>query len=300
MSISKEDINPYEVANRIRKRVLELAIANRGGNLSQACSSAEIMATLYTRIMNITELDEPLMPEKFAGAPGATNKNSFTGDNFNGIRGSEYDRFYLSPSQYSVVLYATLVEVGRMKPEGFQLFGKDGEVVEHIGESHSPGMDINGGSLGQCISQAAGIALARKLRGETGRNVVFLGDGELQLGQTWEAVQAMCFYNLDNMIVIVDQNGQQCDGKISDVMDMPALEKRFEAFGARVYVVDGHDCDVMTAVANQKPNGQPMVIMAQTSPYQGMDVIREKAPRVHFIGMSDTDIPKYEACLAQL
>lgn len=300
MSVSKKDMNPYEVANRIRKRVLELAIANRGGNISQACSSAEILATLYTRIMNITELDEPLMPQMFAGAPSATNKDSFTGDNFNGVRGPEYDRFYLSPSQYSVVLYATLVEVDRMKPEGFELFGKDGSVVEHIGEAHSPGMDINGGSLGQAVSMAAGISMARKLRGETGRQVVFLGDGELQLGMTWEAIQAMCFYRLDNMIVVVDQNGQQCDGKISDVMDTPPLEKRFEAFGARVYSVDGHDCEAMAAVANQKPDGRPMIIMARTNPCQGIDVIQEKAPRIHFIGMNDSDIPKYEEALAQL
>ena len=300
MAVSRKNQDPYEIANQIRKRVLNLAIERKGGNLSQTCSSAEIFATLYTNILNITAPDQPLMPKKFGGAPSATNKDSFTGDDYNGIRGPEYDRFYLSPSQYSVVLYATLVEVGRMLPEGFELFGKDGYVIEHIGESHSPGMDINGGSLGQCISQAAGIAMARKLKGETGRNIVFLGDGELQLGLTWEAIQAMCFYKLDNMVVIVDQNGQQCDGKVSDVMDTPPLEKRFEAFGARVYVVDGHNCDVLSAVANQEPNGQPLVIMARTNPCKGMEIMAEKAPRIHFISLNDNEIPRYQQCVDQL
>ncbi len=300
MSISKKNLDPYQVANKIRKRVLNYVINNKGGNLSQSCSSAEIMAALYTRIMNITDLEEPLMPKKFAGAPSATNKDSFTGDDYNGIKGPEYDRFYLSPSQYSIVLYATLAEVGRMVPVGFDLYGKDGYVIEHIGESHSPGMDINGGSLGQAISQAAGVALGRKLKGETGRNVVFLGDGELQLGQTWEAVQAMVFYKLDNMIVIVDQNGQQCDGKVSDVMDTPPMEGRFEAFGARTYVVDGHNCDALAAIANQKPDGRPMVILARTNPCQGMEVLEEKAPTLHFIRLQDDEIPKYKECYAQL
>jgi transketolase len=294
------NLDPYKVAQKIRKRVLELAISRRGGNLSQTCSSAEILATIYTRILNITELKAPLMPKKFAGPPSATNKDSFTGDDYNGIKGPEYDRFYLSPSQYSVVLYATLVEVGRMLPEGFELYGKDGYVIEQIGESHSPGMDINGGSLGQCISQAAGVAMGRKLKGETGRNIVLLGDGELQLGQTWEAVQAMCFYKLDNMVVIVDQNGQQCDGKVSDVMDSPPLEKRFEAFGARVYTVDGHNCDVLASVANQKPDGRPIVIMARTNPCRGIELLEQKAPRLHFISLNDDDVPRYEEHLNRM
>ena len=85
MNISKKDLEPYKVAQNIRKRVLELAISRRGGNLSQTCSSAEILATIYTRILNITELEEPLMPQKFAGPPSATNKDSFTGDDYNGI-----------------------------------------------------------------------------------------------------------------------------------------------------------------------------------------------------------------------
>ncbi len=239
--MNRMDLNPQKVANDIRGLVLEVALSRGGGNLSQACSAAEIMSALYTRSMNITDLEEPLTPKKFPGAPSAANKECFLGNDYNGLRGPEYDRFYLSPSQYSIVLYATLTATGRMTREGLDLFGTDGYVIEHIGEAHSPGMDINGGSLGQAISQAAGIALARKLRGETGRQFVFLGDGECQLGMTWEAIQAMCYIKLDNMVIIVDENGQQCDGKISDVCGCVKLDKRFEAFGCEVVKVDGHD-----------------------------------------------------------
>ncbi|QUI24520.1 transketolase [Vallitalea pronyensis] len=300
MKVNKNDLDPRQVANGIRSRVLDLSIKRGGGNLSQACSSAEIMAALYTRMMNITDLEEPLTPKKFVGAPSATNKDSFTGDDYNGIRGPQYDRFYLSPSQYSIVLYATLAETGRMTNEGFNLFGEDGYVIEHIGESHSPGMDINGGSLGQAISQAAGIALARKLRGDTGRQFVFLGDGECQLGQTWEAVQAMCYRQLDNMVVIVDENGQQCDGKIDDVCGCVQLDKRFEAFGCKVVKVDGHDVDALIEAAKVKEEGKPLVIMAKTSPYQGMDVLKEKGTRIHYVRLTQDDKPKFQACLDKL
>jgi transketolase len=249
--------------------------------------------------MNITDLDEPLTPKKFPGAPSATQK-CFTGEDYNGVRSEDSDRFYLSPSQYSIVLYATLVETGRMTPEGFKLYGKDGYVIEQIGEAHSPGMDVNGGSLGQAISQAGGIALARKLKGETGRQVVFLGDGELQLGQTWEAVQALCKYKLDNVLIVVDENGQQCDGKICDVCDVPPLDKRFEAFGAAVVKVDGHDCDALEAAASKKVEGKPLVIMAQTIPTNGIDLLKEKGSRIHFVRISDSEIPAYEECMNQL
>jgi len=300
MNIKKNDLDPRQVAKGIRARILRLSIERGGGNLSQACSSAEIMAALYTRIMNITDLEAPLTPKKFAGAPSATNKDSFTGHDYNGLRGAEYDRFYLSPSQYSIVLYATLAETGRMTDEGFNLFGTDGYVIEHIGESHSPGMDINGGSLGQAISQAAGIAYARKLRGETGRQFVFLGDGECQLGMTWEAIQAMCYRKLDNMVVIVDENGQQCDGKITDVCGCIHLDKRFEAFGCHVVKVDGHDPDALAEAAAIKPDGKPLVILAQTNPVRGMDELKEKGTRIHYVRLTEKDLPVYQKRLELL
>ena len=99
----------YNRANGIRYRVMEHTIKNKGGYLSQACSSAEIFATLYLNVLNIEKLRKPLVPGKFSGVPGKNNPYSFTGAAFNGRKSGKYDRFILSPSQYSLVLYTALI-----------------------------------------------------------------------------------------------------------------------------------------------------------------------------------------------
>ncbi len=228
------------VAAGIRKRVLEHTIKNNGGYLSQACSSAEILATLYVKVMDLGKIETPLVPQPFPGVPGPDNPDYFTGASFNGP-GKDHDRFFLSPAQYALVLYATLIETGRMAEEGLLQFNKDGSSVEMIGAEHSPGMETMTGSLGQGISQAAGIAMARKRKGEKGRVFIFMSDGEFQIGQTWEALQALSFHMLDNVVIYVDVNGFQCDGKMCTVMDIEPLDKRLESFGARVFRVNGHD-----------------------------------------------------------
>lgn len=294
--MKKNERNPYKLAAGIRRRVLEQALRDGGCNISQACSMAEIFGALYTGILNITDLDSPLDPVLFPGAPRAGYKG-ILGYEYNGERRGDLDRFYLSPSQCSIVLYAALAATGRLSEEGFARFGQDGYVIEHIGEAHSPGLDLNGGSLGQAIGMAAGVAMARKLRGDTGRNIVLLGDGECELGMTWEAIQAMCQRKLNNMVVIVDQNRQQCDGRMRLVCDVEdTLKARFEAFGCDVYVVDGHDCELLTAVANQRPDpmGRPRVILAQTDPIRGMPPLAKKGHRIHFVRINEEERGEYE------
>jgi len=202
------------IACSIRRRVLEHTVLNNGGYLSQACSSSEILATLYAHVMHLGPSVAPRIPAPFPGVPGPSNPHSFTGYGYNGPHSSQFDRFYLSAVHYALPLYATLIEVGRMDSEGLAQFNQDGSTVEMIGAEHSPGLEVTGGSLGQTISQAGGIALARKLKGETGRVWVFMSDGEFQSGQTWEAMQALAFHHLDQVGIYVDVNGQQCDGKM--------------------------------------------------------------------------------------
>lgn len=279
----------HRAAYNIRKRVLEHTIYNNGGYLSQACSAAEIMATLYLKILRIGELEEPLVPQPFPGVPGPNNPNYFTGAAYNGPKGPEYDRFILSPSQYSLVLYATLIEVGRMAPNGLEHFNQDGSVVEMIGGEHSPGMEMMTGSLGQGISQAAGIAMARKLKGEPGRVVLFMSDGECQSGQFWEAVQAMSFHNLDNMLAYVDVNGYQCDGAVETVMNIEPFEQRLASFGARVFRVDGHDVEVLAALGQLKPDGRPTFILCDTDACRGLPVLEKRKPKMHYIRFSSSE-----------
>ena len=271
------------IANKIRCRVLEHVIKNDGGYLSQACSSAETLATLYIKIMTLGPSQAPMIPQAFSGVPSAKNYGYIRGRDYNGPIAPDLDRFFFGPVHYSLVLYSALIELGRMAPEGLDQFNDDGSTVEMIGAEHSPGIELTSGSLAQTLSQASGIALARKLKGETGRCWVYLSDGEFQEGQTWEAFQALSFYKLDNIGVFVDVNGQQCDGKMSDVMSIEPLYKRLEAFGARVYKVDGHDVDELAKPAELKPNGKPLVVLAYTNPCQGIPLLEERRPRLHYV-----------------
>ncbi|MEW5785715.1 MAG: 1-deoxy-D-xylulose-5-phosphate synthase N-terminal domain-containing protein [Bacillota bacterium] len=295
---------PQEInraAEGIRRRVLEHTIRNGGGYLSQACSAAEIFATLYLRVLNLGEVTNPLEPAPFPGVPGPGNTGYFTGAAYNGPKSEHNDRFFLSPSQYSLVLYATLIEVGRMSSNGLDHFNKDGGVVEMIGAEHSPGMEIMTGSLGQGISQAAGIAMARKLKGETGKVVLFLSDGECQPGQFWEAVQVISHYRLDNILAYVDINGYQCDGRVETVMNIEPLEKRLESFGARVFRIDGHDVELLAALGRAKTDGRPTFILCDTDSCRGVAVLKERIPKMHYVRFTgEAEKKKYQQAYEQL
>jgi transketolase len=294
----QDEVN--RVAAGIRRRVLEHTIRHNGGYLSQACSSAEILATLYVKVMNLGRIETPLVPQPFPGVPGPDNPEYVTGAAFNGP-GPDHDRFFLSPAQYALVLYAALIETGRMAEEGLLQFNRDGSTVEMIGAEHSPGMETMTGSLGQGISQAAGIALARKRKGETGRVFIFMSDGEFQIGQTWEAVQALSFHMLDNVVIYVDVNGFQCDGKMCNVMDIEPLDKRLAAFGARVFRVNGHDIGSLADFGSLAPDGRPIVILCDTDAARGIDVLKARAPKMHYVRFtSDEEKNGYIAAYAEM
>jgi transketolase len=251
--------------------------------------------------MNLAPVKSPIVPDQFKGVPGPHNPQYTTGAIFNGKKQAALDRFILSPAQYALVLYAVLVEVGRLAPEGMQQFNKDGSTVEMIGAEHSPGMEVMTGSLGQGLSQAAGIAMARKIKGETGRVWVFMSDGEFQSGQNWEAIQAAAYHRLDNLAVIVDVNGQQCDGEICSVMTIEPFEKRLESFGAQVYRLDGHNIEALAGVASIRPQGKPLVILADTDPCKGLDLLKGRAPKLHYVRFSgEEERQTYHAVIKDL
>ncbi|HCZ07402.1 MAG: transketolase [Thermotogota bacterium] len=277
----EEDVK--KVAEGIRRRVFEFTLRNGGGYLSQACSSAEIFATLYTKLMNLGPSVAPKIPRPFPGVPSIRNKNYFSGADYNGPRRPELDRFFLSPVHYALVLYATLVETGRMAPEGLEMFNRDGSTVEMIGAEHSPGHEFMAGSLGQALSQVLGIALARKRKGETGKNWVLMSDGEFMIGQTWEAIETLAFYELDSVHVFIDANGQSADGKIDTVNRIEPLKERLESFGAVAVEVNGHDVKALVEAANIPHNGKPLFVIARTVPYCGIEVLKPRAPKFHYV-----------------
>ncbi len=285
----------------MRRRVLAHTLINNGGYLSQACSSAEILAALYTRIMRLGPTGGPLMPRPFGGAPGPDNPDSFTGAAYNGPQGPDLDRFIFSPVHYALVLYATLIEVGRLHPDALDQFNKDGSTVELIGAEHSPGHEVTAGSLGQAISQAGGIALARKLRGESGRVWVFMSDGEFQEGQVWEAFAALSHHRIDGIGVYVDANGQCCDGPIGTVASAEPLVERLRAFGAEVCEVDGHDVAALAAPADRPRAGKPLAVVARTDPCRGIELLGQRRPKLHFVRFkTDQEREAYRRALKEL
>lgn len=288
------------VAWRIRRRVLENVLKQGGGYLSQACSSAEIMATLYTQIMNLGPSVAPRVPRPFPGVPSKHNQGYFTGVGYNGPKGERLDRFIISPVHYALVLYATLVEVDRLAPESMDLFNVDGSSMEMIGAEHSPGHEVTAGSLGQGLSQAAGIAWARKRKGHSGRVWVFMSDGEFQLGQTWEALEIASHYGLDNLNVVVDVNGQSADGRMLDVLNIEPLERKLEDFGAEVRRVPGHDVDALAAAAEEAEGKRPRIILADTNPCYGIAMLEKRRPKLHYVRFnSDVERQEYEELLEQ-
>lgn len=286
--------NSYDVVRRaahgIRLRVLEHTIEH-GGYLSQACSAAEILATLYLHCMNLGPSEGAMIPLPFGkdDVPGIRKPHSLSGATYNGAKAPALDRFFLSPTHYALALYATLIEAGRLAPEGLAQFSQDGSSVEMIGGEHSPGHEVNGGSFGQTLSQAAGVAVARRLRADTGRVWVFMSDGEFQEGQTWETIMTMAFHKVDNLSVFVDVNNQQVDGRMQDVMGIEPLASKLSAFGAHVIEVNGHDIEALADAAQERQAGKPVIVLGYTSPYQGMEILEERYPHLHYIRFKDEE-----------
>ena len=286
------------VADRIRRRVLDQTIKSNGGYLSQACSSAEILATLYTRLMTLGPSEGPAIPPPFT--PGASKTHGRTGGIYNGAQAPHLDRFIVSPTHYAMAIYAALVETGRMAAEGLEQFNQDGSSVEMIGEEFSPGHEVTGGSFGQAISQAAGIAVARRLRGDSGRVWVFMSDGEFQEGQVWEAFSIMAFHKIDNLTVLVDVNGQQVDGRMKDVMDIGSMAAKLTAFGAEVAEVNGHDVAALAQAGAKRPAGRPLVVLGHTEPYRGIPLLKPRYPNLHYVRFSsEGERDQYRLALSQ-
>lgn len=282
------------MADGIRKRVLAHTLNNNGGYMSQACSSAELLSCLYGGLLNFAEVAEPISPPTFAGVPSVGGGEVTSGSVFHGEKGPERDRLISSPAHYALVIYAALIEAGRLDESALEQFNKDGSTVEMIGAEHSPGFESTTGSLAQAISQAGGIALARHIKGESGKTWVFMSDGEFQEGQTWEALNAISYWGLRNVRVIVDVNGGQCDGPMDSVMTIEPLHERVGSFGWDVHRIDGHDVEAILD-AGRSDSDKPVMILCDTDPVRGLPLLQERYPVLHYLRFtSDEERSKYQ------
>ncbi|MBE7002158.1 MAG: transketolase [Ruminococcaceae bacterium] len=233
-------------ACKVRMGVIESTYGAKAGHPGGSLSAAEVYTYLYFKEMNI----DPKNP-----------------------KWEDRDRFVLSKGHTTPGLYSVLANRGYFPVEDLPTFRHiDSYLQGHPNMNMVPGVDMSTGSLGQGVSVATGMALAAKHTGKTNRVYALLGDGEIQEGQVWEACMAAAHYKLDNLCIVVDNNGLQIDGSIADVMSPYPIVDKLVAFGFEVAAVDGHDFDQLEAAFNKarETKGKPFAIVMKT--IKGKDV----------------------------
>ena len=227
-------------ACKVRMGIIESTYCAKCGHPGGSLSATEMFTYLYFKEMNV----DPKNP-----------------------KWEDRDRFVLSKGHTAPGLYATLAHRGFFPVEDLKTLRRiDSYLQGHPNMNMVPGVDMSTGSLGQGVSTAAGMALAAKHTGKTNRVYTLLGDGEIQEGQCWEAFMFAAHYNLDNLCVIIDNNGLQIDGNVADVMSPYPIVDKLEAFGFHVEAIDGHDFDAIEAALNaaKATKGKPTAIVMKT------------------------------------
>ena len=243
-----------KTANEIRKGIVSSVHSAKAGHPGGSLSATEVFTYLYFEEMNI----DPKNP---------TDPNR--------------DRFVLSKGHTAPGLYSTLAERGYFPKEDLLTLRHLGSYLQgHPDMKHIPGVDMSSGSLGQGISAAVGMALSAKMDGKAYRVYTLLGDGEIQEGQVWEAAMFAGARKLDNLVVIVDNNGLQIDGNIADVCSPYPIDKKFEAFNFHVInVADGNDFDQLKAAFDEAKatKGMPTAIVMKTVKGKGVSYMENNA-----------------------
>lgn len=277
-----------DLANEIRKHTARWTIRANGGYLAQACGSAEILSTLFNDVLELGKSTGPFMPSEFIGVP----KPGAPGTRGESWLGNGPDLLVISPAHYATAMYSALVATGRMDEEALIKCSKDGQLLEMIGAEHSPGMVVSSGSLATALSVCVGRAIARQKLNKPGFIWVFLSDGELQEGSTWEALQLAKAMKLSNLKIVIDNNGMQVDGQMNNVMPIGAIEDKLSAFGCEVYDIDGNNLEeINLACKSALQDDSLSVILARTKPWTGFSFLlnRWENNKLHFIRLTETE-----------
>ena len=271
-----------KIANEVRKGAVTAVYNAKSGHPGGSLSEADIYAYLFFEEMNI----DPKEPKK-----------------------ADRDRFVLSKGHTAPGYYAALAHRGFFPVEDLTTLRKVGSYLQgHPDMKHIPGVDMSSGSLGQGISAAVGMALSAKLSNEDYRVYTLLGDGEIQEGQVWEAAMLASHRKLDNLVVIVDNNGLQIDGAIDEVCSPYPIDKKFEAFNFHVINVDGHDFDALDAAFKEarETKGQPTAIIAKTIKGKNVSFMENQAswhgsaPNAEQYAVAMADLEKVGEALCQM
>lgn len=250
-NISVQELRKH--AKELRKTALTMIYEAQSGHPGGAFSTAEITAALYYGEMNI-DPKNPKWPDR--------------------------DRYILSKGHACPIQYAALGLLGYFPEEKLHTLRQEGSILQgHPDMKKCPGIDISTGSLGQGLSCGVGMALAGKRDGKDYRVFVIVGDGELDEGQIWEAVMAGNAWNLDNLVIVLDNNGLQLDGTTDQVIPHLDLTKKFEAFGYETYEIDGNDMEQVVETLKKiddSTTGRPKCINAHTVKGKGVSFMENQ------------------------
>ncbi|MBR2043963.1 MAG: transketolase [Clostridia bacterium] len=242
-AVTKKELQ--RAANDVRIGIIEGVHSAKAGHPGGSLSCADILTYLYFKEMNI----DPKDPKK-----------------------SDRDRLVLSKGHAAPALYSVLANRGYFDVKELNTLRKiDSRLQGHPDMKHIPGVDMSSGSLGQGISAAVGMALSAKHFGDNYRVFTILGDGECEEGQVWEAAMFAANKGLSNLTAFVDFNNLQIDGTCDEVNSPSPIDKKFEAFGWDVLVIDGHDFDAIEdALDKAKASDKPFCIIAKTVKGKGV------------------------------
>lgn len=246
MEVIMNNLELKKTANEVRKGIVTAVHSAKAGHPGGSLSAADIYTYLYFEEMNV----DPKNPKM-----------------------EERDRFVLSKGHTAPGLYSTLANRGFFPVEDLKTLRKLGSYLQgHPSMQYIPGVDMSSGSLGQGISAAVGMALGAKMDKKDIRVYTLLGDGEIEEGQVWEASMFAGHRKLDNLVVIVDNNGLQIDGPVSEVCSPYPIDKKFEAFNFHVINVDAHDFDAIRAAFQEarQTKGMPTAIIAHSLKGKGV------------------------------
>ena len=239
-----------KISKDIRNDIVDMIYSAGSGHPGGSLSCVEILVALYHKLMNLNLDNE----------------------------GSRIDKFILSKGHASSCYYAVLSSKGYIPHEDLKTFRKFDSYLEGHPCIKINGVDVSSGSLGQGLSIANGMAISKKVSGKEGNVYCLVGDGEIEEGQIWEACMSSSKYNLNNLILFVDNNGLQIDGTIKDVKNVYNLEEKFNSFGFYVQRINGHNFDeILTSVSKSKKSNKPNVIIANTIKGKGISFMENKA-----------------------
>lgn len=242
-----------KTALQVRKGIIEGVYHAASGHPGGSLSAADLLTYLYNEELNI----DPKDPKK-----------------------EDRDRFVLSKGHCAPGLYSALANRGFFPMEDLKTLRHVGSYLQgHPCVQETPGIDASSGSLGQGISVAAGMAMSAKVQNKKYRVYTLLGDGEIEEGQVWEAAMFAGFRKLDNLCVIVDNNGLQIDGKIEDVNSPYPIREKFEAFNFYVIEIDGHNFDQIRSALTEarEMKGKPTAIIMKTVKGKGVSFMENQA-----------------------